>query len=393
MRLTKNVEFILKRLNENGHRADVVGGPVRDFLRGVAPSDYDITTSALPEETKAAFADHRIVDTGIKHGTVSLILDGEPYEITTWRIDGEYKDARHPESVTFTKSIEEDLARRDFTMNAIAYNPRDGLTDPCFGREDIEKRIIRAVRDPYLRFSEDALRILRALRFSATLGYEIEENTAAALRAKSHLLRTISAERIFTEWKKLLSGDFAYEVISNFTEVISVFIPELSELRLPKKECFADDFFTRQAQIFYLSCADPAADYTESMKRLKTDTHTRTLGETVLVNSSKYKLSALSDAGIMLSALGEEAAKATARLDLSLGKIDKNAFSLIEEYLECDMPYRLSDLAVCGDDIKALGISGRAVGEALSSLLEAVISGKTENTHDALLEYIKAQIM
>ena len=190
-----------------------------------------------------------------------------------------------------------------------------------------------------------------------------------------------------------MSGDFAYDIIKEYSAVISVFIPALSNLRLPEKDKFADDFFTRQAQIFYLSCADPAADYAESMKRLKTDTHTRTLGETVLVNSSKYKLSALSDAGIMLSALGEEAAKATARLDLSLGKIDKNAFSLIEEYLECDMPYRLSDLAICGDDIKALGISGRDIGKALSSLLEAVISGKTENTHDALLEYIKAQIM
>ena len=393
MHLTRQVEFILKRLNENGHRADVVGGPVRDFLRGVAPSDYDITTSALPEETKAAFSDHRTVDTGIKHGTVTLVLDGAPYEITTWRIDGEYKDARHPESVSFTKSIVEDLARRDFTMNAISYNPRDGITDPFLGREDIENKVIRAVGDPYLRFSEDALRILRALRFSATLGFEIEKNTSEALISKSYLLKEISAERIFVEWKKLLSGDFAYDIIKEYSAVISVFIPALSNLRLPEKDKFADDFLTRQTQIFYLSCADPAADYAESMKRLKTDTHIRTLGETVLVNSSKYKLSALSDAGIMLSALGEEAAKATARLDLSLGKIDKNAFSLIEEYLECDMPYRLSDLAICGDDIKALGISGRDIGKALSSLLEAVISGKTENTHDALLEYIKAQIM
>ena len=393
MRLTKNLEFILKRLNENGHRADIVGGPVRDFLRGVAPSDYDITTSATPEETKAIFSDFRTLDTGIKHGTVSLILDGEPYEITTWRIDGEYKDARHPETVSFTKSIEEDLARRDFTMNAIAYNPSNGLTDPYFGREDIEKKLIRAVRDPYLRFSEDALRILRALRFSATLGYEIEENTAAALREKSHLLREISAERIFTEWKKLLSGDFAYDVISEFSEVVAVFIPELSELRLPKKENFADDFFTRQTQMFYLSCADPAADYTESMKRLKTDTHTRTLGEAVLENSSKYKLTELSDAGIMLAELGEEAAKATARLDLSLEKIDKNAYSLIEEYLERTMPYRLSDLAICGEDIKALGISGRDIGKTLSTLLYAVISDKVENEKNALLEYIKVQIM
>ena len=393
MRLTKNVEFILERLNKNGHRADVVGGPVRDFLRGVTPSDYDITTSATPEETKAAFADLRTVDTGIKHGTVSLILDGEPYEITTWRIDGEYKDARHPETVTFTKSIEEDLARRDFTMNAIAYNPRDGITDPYHGREDIEKRIIRAVRDPYLRFSEDALRILRALRFSATLGYEIEANTAAALREKSYLLRGISAERIFIEWKKLLSGDFAYEVVSEFFDVISVFIPELSALRLPEKEGFAHDFITRQTQLFYLSCDEPAAAYAESMKRLKTDTHTRALGEAVLKNSSSYSLNALSDAGMMLADLGEEVSLAVVRLDLSLGKIDEGSYSLIEEYIERGMPYRLSDLAACGDDIKALGISGKEIGKALSSLLFAVIKGEIPNEKNALLERVKLQIM
>lgn len=393
MNLPESVEFIISRLESYGHRADIVGGPVRDFLRGVAPSDYDITTSATPEETKAAFSDFRTVDTGIKHGTVSLILDGEPYEITTWRIDGEYKDARHPESVTFTKSIEEDLARRDFTMNAIAYNPHDGLTDPYFGREDIEKNVIRAVRDPYLRFSEDALRILRALRFSATLGYEIEENTAAALRAKSRLLRTISAERIFTEWKKLLSGDFAYEVISEFADVISVFIPELSELRLPDKENFADDFLTRQAQIFDLSCGEPPVAYAASMKRLKTDTHTRTLGEAVLKHSARYSLRSLSDAGVMLSELGEETALAVTRLDLSLEKIDKRSYSLIEEYIERGMPYRLSDLALCGDDIKALGISGRDIGRTLSTLLFAVIKGEVSNEKYALLDRVKRQIM
>ena len=393
MHLTKQVEFILKRLNENGHRADVVGGPVRDFLRGVVPSDYDITTSALPEETKSAFADLRTVDTGIKHGTVTLVLDGTPYEITTWRIDGEYKDARHPESVSFTKSITEDLARRDFTMNAISYNPSDGITDPFLGREDIKNKVIRAVGDPYLRFSEDALRILRALRFSATIGFSIEETTAKALREKSSLLREISAERIFVEWKKLLSGDFAYDIIREYADVIAVFIPALSNLRLPEKDKFADDFLTRQAQIFYLSCYDPKMAYAESMKTLKTDTRTRTLGSQMLESSSKYPLKNLADAGMMLCALGEEGALATAGLDLSLGNIDKNSGALIEEYLERGLPYRLSDLAVCGNDIKALGVSGRAVGELLSSLLEAVISGKTENTHDALLAYAKAKIM
>jgi tRNA nucleotidyltransferase (CCA-adding enzyme) len=257
--LPKEVEYCINTLETKGFEAFCVGGAVRDHVMERTPGDYDVTTNALPEDIIASF--EKTVPTGIKHGTVTVIINKMHIEVTTYRTEGIYLDHRSPESVKFLNNVDGDLLRRDFTMNAIAYNPRDGLTDPYFGREDIEKRIVRAVRDPYLRFSEDALRILRALRFSATLGYEIEENTAAALRAKSHLLRTISAERIFTEWKKLLSGDFAYEVISNFAEVISVFIPELSELRLPKKECLADDFFTRQAQIFYLSCADPAADY------------------------------------------------------------------------------------------------------------------------------------
>ena len=168
MRLPENVMLIIERLGARGYRADVVGGPVRDFLLGKTPSDFDLTTDALPEQIKAAFSDLRTVDTGIKHGTVSVIIGGEQYEITTYRIDGEYTDSRHPDSVTFTPDITEDLRRRDFTMNAIAYNPRAGITDPFGGREDVARGVIRAVGEPRLRFTEDALRILRGVRFRAT---------------------------------------------------------------------------------------------------------------------------------------------------------------------------------------------------------------------------------
>ncbi len=393
MKLPRNVELIISRLNSFGHRADVVGGPVRDHLRGVTPSDYDITTSARPDEVKRVFADERIVDTGIKHGTVTLILGGTPYEITTYRIDGEYLDARHPESVSFTERIEEDLARRDFTVNAIAYNPHDGITDPYLGRDDIEKRIIRAVGDPYLRFSEDALRILRALRFASILGFEIEENTAEALRAKAGLLSGISAERIYTEWKKLLSGDFAYEVISEFSDVIVLFLPELKGLQLPEKEHFAKELLIRETAIFQLTSKEPAADFDKAMRRLKADTKTRELGVKMLENTGKYCPMSLTDAGLMLMDLGKETAFAVAELDISLGRIKKDARAYLREYIDRELPYRLSDLRISGSDVTALGIKGRRVGEMLSELLELTVRGEAENEKNALISYIKAQIM
>ena len=204
--LPSHVEYILATLEAAGYHAHIVGGSVRDLLLGKNPDDFDITTSALPEETKAVFSDKRTVDTGIKHGTVSLILDGKPYEITTYRLDGEYKDSRHPEAVYFTKNIVEDLSRRDFTVNAMAYNPTTGLVDPFGGRDDLKLGIIRAVGDPYVRFNEDALRILRGIRFSSVLGFKIEDKTSKAIREKRQLLSKVSAERIYVELKKMLSG-------------------------------------------------------------------------------------------------------------------------------------------------------------------------------------------
>ena len=173
--LPTDVLFIINKIREFGYRADVVGGAVRDSIIGRELGDFDITTNALPEKTKEIFAGYRIIDTGIKHGTVTLVIGKAQYEITTYRIDGGYTDNRHPDSVSFTSDIVEDLARRDFTVNAIAYNPYDGLTDPYGGRGDVDSRIIRAVGDPRVRFDEDALRILRALRFSAALDFDIDD--------------------------------------------------------------------------------------------------------------------------------------------------------------------------------------------------------------------------
>lgn len=183
---------VLRSLNAAGYQAYAVGGCVRDMARGVPPHDYDICTSALPAQTERCFAGERVVETGIKHGTVTVLMAGEPYEITTFRTDGDYLDGRHPQSVAFTDSLTEDLRRRDFTINAMAYHPDIGLRDPFDGQADIARRVIRCVGDANARFTEDALRILRALRFAAELGFDIAPDTARAMRELSGRLALIS---------------------------------------------------------------------------------------------------------------------------------------------------------------------------------------------------------
>ncbi len=202
--LPDNVNFIIQSLQNHGYEAFAVGGCVRDSIIGRLPNDWDITTSALPSQIKSVFK--RTVDTGIEHGTVSVLIDKEAYEVTTYREDSDYKDFRHPSSVEFVKSLEEDLLRRDFTINAMAYNYERGLVDPFDGLGDLHKKIIRCVGNPTARFSEDALRILRAVRFSAQLSFDIEENTKAAIQDLSHTLKHISVERICTELIKLITS-------------------------------------------------------------------------------------------------------------------------------------------------------------------------------------------
>ena len=225
MQLPGSVEKIIHTLEQAGHEAYAVGGCVRDALLGLEPDDWDITTSAEPEEVKALF--HRTIDTGIKHGTVTVRMDGKSFEVTTYRIDGKYEDGRHPEEVTFTKSLEEDLKRRDFTINAMAYNDSTGIVDLFGGQDDLREKMIRCVGDPLERFSEDALRMMRAVRFAAKLDFSIEEETKKAISELKDNLSKVSAERIQVELTKLITSDHPEQLRTlHETGLTSVFFPE-----------------------------------------------------------------------------------------------------------------------------------------------------------------------
>lgn len=230
MDMPKNVDTAINLLQSAGFEAYAVGGCVRDSLLGKTPNDWDITTSAKPEDMKSVFADFHCIDTGIKHGTVTVVIDGEPLEITTFRLDGEYEDNRHPKSVTFTSDLGADLGRRDFTVNAMAYSKMTGTVDLFGGQNDLKNKIIRCVGDPDRRFNEDALRILRALRFASALDFEIEEKTAQSLLKNRALLGNISEERIAKELLKLVCGKGAKRILTDFAPVLFEILPELQPM-------------------------------------------------------------------------------------------------------------------------------------------------------------------
>lgn len=230
MDMPKNVDTAINLLQSAGFEAYAVGGCVRDSLLGKTPNDWDITTSAKPENMKSVFADFHCIDTGIKHGTVTVVIDGEPLEITTFRLDGEYEDNRHPKSVTFTADLGADLGRRDFTVNAMAYSKMTGTVDLFGGQNDLKNKIIRCVGDPDRRFNEDALRILRALRFASALDFEIEEKTAQSLLKNRALLGNISEERIAKELLKLVCGKGAKRILTDFAPVLFEILPELQPM-------------------------------------------------------------------------------------------------------------------------------------------------------------------
>lgn len=230
MDMPKNVDTAINLLQSAGFEAYAVGGCVRDSLLGKIPNDWDITTSAKPEDMKSVFADFHCIDTGIKHGTVTVVIDGEPLEITTFRLDGEYEDNRHPKSVTFTSNLGADLGRRDFTVNAMAYSKKTGTVDLFGGQNDLKNKIIRCVGDPDRRFNEDALRILRALRFASALDFEIEEKTAQSLLKNCALLGNISEERIAKELLKLVCGKGAKRILTDFAPVLFEILPELQPM-------------------------------------------------------------------------------------------------------------------------------------------------------------------
>ena len=384
---------IISRLNERGHRADVVGGSVRDAVRGVGAADFDITTDARPEELLEIFSDYKTVETGIKHGTLTVLVDSVPYEVTTYRVDGEYTDGRHPDSVEFTKELTLDLSRRDFTMNAVAYNPRDGFTDPYGGISDIRKKVIRAVGDPMRRFSEDALRILRGIRFSATLGFRIEKRTSEALIEERELLKNVSAERIFTEWKKLLGGESAYRVIKEYKSVIDVFIPELCGVPLPDPDAFLDlTSELREISLFAMAEKNDAQDlYLSMSERLKVDNKRKEFAASVLKNIMR-DIRGEKAKKLLILDIGRDASVALVKVKAAIGDIPKNEIREIEEITETDTVFSLRDLAVDGREIAALGYSGRVIGEILGKALRSVCLGEVANEKEKIIEFVTEKI-
>ncbi|MBO4952236.1 MAG: CCA tRNA nucleotidyltransferase [Lachnospiraceae bacterium] len=447
--------YILQQLNQHGYEAYVVGGCVRDSLLGKQPHDWDITTSAKPEEVKRIFA--RTIDTGIQHGTVTVLVNRDiliaedagnvshtdyAFEVTTYRVDGEYKDHRRPETVCFTASLEEDLKRRDFTINAMAYNPEQGVIDIFGGQEDLKRGIIRCVGCACERFDEDALRILRAVRFGAQLDFAIEDKTREAMRNQARFLKDISAERICTELTKMLVSDHperleeAYELgltkvflpefdvmmqtpqnnqyhlydVGHHTLKVMEAVPATTVLRyaalfhdIGKPECKTTD--ENGVDHFYGHPEASAKRAEIIMRRLKMDNDT--IGQVCrLVRNHDYGLSGKGP-GIksfrkFIAQLGAEYFEdylAIRKGDMA-GQSDCNLEQrkyviahmqeMYTEIMEQNQCLKMSELAICGKDLIELGVKpGPDMGRILKELLNRVLDAPELNTREQLLAIVK----
>ncbi|MDP4132796.1 MAG: CCA tRNA nucleotidyltransferase [Bacillota bacterium] len=423
-KIPEYVKRVLEELNNQGFEGFLVGGCVRDFLLGRMPGDYDVATSALPEEIIECFKDYTVIETGLKHGTVTVVSDRSPVEVTTYRIDGKYLDNRRPSEVFFTESLEEDLSRRDFTINAMAYSDKIGIVDLFGGASDVQKKIIRCVGEPSKRFEEDGLRILRALRFSSCLGFDIDKETKEAIHLYKDLLYNISVERIYDEFTKLLLGDYADLVLNEFTDVIAVFIPEL--LNILEYDCFEHTLKViklceknkslRYAALFHelgkplseapernnLNEKEECARSSEIAKKTLNNLHSdkKTL-DTVkklilkhgeIITPSRIKIKKMvrdSSFDFTRLLLMLQLASKTAFNDEPREKAIEKAIEILKEIEKDNLCLSLKQLKVSGKDIEALGTAGEKVGQILNYLLDQVIEEKVENEKGPLLELAK----
>lgn len=387
MDLPAPVLHVLFALNEAEYEAFVVGGCVRDTLNDEIPIDWDITTSAMPEQILAVFQNERTIETGIQHGTVTVIVEDMPLEITTYRVDGKYTDGRHPDRVSFTRSLQEDLRRRDFTVNAMAYHPCVGLVDPFHGQRDLKKRIVRCVGRPKRRFTEDALRILRGLRFSAVLNFSIHPATSKAIHSLAGTLTNVSAERLSVEFTKLLCGVNVKPILCDYADVLSVVLPGVN--------------FVQAATVVSAVTAKPLCRYAALMFELSPKQTESCCKRLRLSNRMTEELIALvrhrqwalvpTKSCILhtLHRLGPSLTRELIHLRSVVDRQDYGWFGtvwnqLAEENACC---YRLKDLAVTGADLMAVGIpSGPRIGATLSRLLDAVMDGDCPNNKEELLK-------
>lgn len=407
--LPEDVRSILSKLEREGYEAYVVGGCVRDTLLGKEPEDWDITTSAKPEEIKKAFV--KTVDTGIKHGTVTVIINGNGYEVTTYRIDGEYKDGRHPEEVRFTRSLRDDLKRRDFTINAIAYNDSNGLKDLFYGRSDLHNRIIRAVGNPDYRFKEDALRMMRAIRFSAQLGFNIDIETYHAIIRCSHLIKQVSVERIQTELTKTLmsvnpEAVKEYQLTGLFIEIL----PEINKIlasRESQKVCALLKKVPNTIAMKYAALLGPLeADAARSvLKGLRLDNntvntvtqiiyHSKNNGQIdendIAVREAIYKLGPrlMENLFVFEAAQIQMKENVTGLTMRGARNHLKTIMRIYEEVLSRGDCVTIRDLDVTGSDLLKLGLSGKQVGETLEWLIHIVLENPKLNDKSTLLAMV-----
>ena len=400
--LPKDVKHIIDVLMENGYEAYAVGGCVRDSILGRVPGDWDITTSALPMQVKGLF--RRTVDTGIQHGTVTVMLGRNGYEVTTYRIDGRYEDSRHPESVEFTPKLEEDLKRRDFTINAMAYNDENGIVDIFDGVGDLQRKIIRCVGNAHDRFDEDALRILRAVRFSAQLGFGIEENTARAAKELAVNLKRISSERIHTEFNKMLKSPHPdYFSVADAIGIMEIVLPEYHVMSAEDKafvgalarEC-ACQLPERYAAMLFMSGGyseeDPADTAKRVLKRLKLDNDTINTASMLLRFGM---LEITDDESRIRHIIYETGDKNILRiLDFRAAYekcIGNDIADVRRMYDICNMIFErgdcvsLKNLAITGRELIAMGVpAGRQMGEILNSLLMLVLDNPQLNDREQL---------
>ncbi len=366
--LPEQVAWVIDRLLSRGHDAYAVGGCVRDFLLSRRPKDWDVCTSAPPDQVKRAFLGARVLETGIRHGTVTVIRDGLPVEVTTYRVDGAYTDHRRPDAVRFTESLTEDLARRDFTINAMAYRPDTGVIDPFSGREDLARGVIRCVGNPDERFEEDALRLLRALRFSSRFGFAIEEATARAMLSHREQLRFVAQERVLAE---LLQIHFS-RVDAAFLPVLRVSLPELAAL--PAQDDPDDPALHMAALLRGLNAG-------EILLRLKAS---RALMERAALLAAEPDLPRnMGDREVrrLLRRMGPEAALQLCRLSRSEG-----AARAVNRVLSQGDAYEIRHLVIGGRELTRLGFAGEAVGNALNALLDRVVNGTLANEREVLLK-------
>ena len=433
MFLPENIQNCIDLLENAGFAAYAVGGCVRDACLGLTPHDYDLCTSALPEQTEAVFRDYRLVLAGEKHGTVTVITEDGPVEITTFRTEGGYRDNRHPDWVKFVPDIEGDLARRDFTINAMAYSPKRGFSDPFGGREDLKNHILRSVGDPVSRFREDSLRILRGVRFAARFGLTPEENTLNAMLSQRHLMEHLARERVFDELCKLLPVAKAGD-ITRFAPLLAAVIPELAPM-IGFDQCsphHAYDLITHTAHVvegvpatlplrwaallhdtgkvttftrdatgrghFYGHARDSAAMADTILRRLKAPTALREevvtlIGRhmTRLQPERKWLRRQVSKFGFSMVELqlalqeADMGSKGTGEDDGSA--VFSAVRGLLAELKAEDACLSLKDLAVNGNDLMALGFHGKELGTCLDALLEQVVDERLPNEKEALLDW------